>query len=124
MGRHSSIFGTDLNFDDHYQSSADFVRHMGYRRIDNLLLTIRSDESTSNPLFEDENESVDEEEGVANAVDGSESNPDPIWQSSPNGSEVALFSKQEHVQFESEPCGSDNNGLDNAPDLRSTIQNI
>ncbi|KAH1114922.1 hypothetical protein J1N35_008300 [Gossypium stocksii] len=47
-----------------HQSSADFDEHIRYKRIDDLLLTIGSDESTSNPLVEGDNESVAEEEGI------------------------------------------------------------
>ncbi|MBA0549533.1 hypothetical protein Golob_020558, partial [Gossypium lobatum] len=86
LGRHSSVSGTDLNFDGQYLS-----RHMGYRRIDDLLLLTETDKDTSNPLLEDDNKGIDEEEdtdeekdvgeeeGVANTIDEDELDPKPIW---------------------------------------------
>ncbi|KAK5771948.1 hypothetical protein PVK06_048204 [Gossypium arboreum] len=87
MGKHSSISGIDFNFDRHYQSGykrnsnldtyprhsvdvfdlnfSDFFEYMGYRRIDDLLLTIGSDKGTSKPLVENDNEYATEENGAA-----------------------------------------------------------
>ncbi|KAH1130362.1 hypothetical protein J1N35_001740 [Gossypium stocksii] len=123
MGRHSSFSDIDLNFSGHYRSGyernpnldtrarhsvgvfdfnfSDFAEHMGYRRTDNLLFTTGSDKGTSNPLVEDDNEGATKEEDTikeeeaADAVDGSELDPDRIRRFSPIDLEVTPFSELE-----------------------------
>lgn len=97
---------------------------MGYKRIDDLLLPMRIDKGTSNPLLEGYNEGVDEvedatdkehtseeegateeedarkEEEAADVVDVEESDPKPIRQHGQDGSEVALFFELKLVPME------------------------
>ncbi|KAK5833757.1 hypothetical protein PVK06_017612 [Gossypium arboreum] len=66
------------------QSDAEFSKYMGYKRTNDLLPTIKSNEGVSNLFVEDDNEGINDvedatkEEGVADIVDGSESDPGPI----------------------------------------------
>ncbi|KAK5771408.1 hypothetical protein PVK06_047611 [Gossypium arboreum] len=46
------------------QSSVDFIKHLGYRRTDDLLPIIRSDEDTLNALVDDDNEGTDLEKDL------------------------------------------------------------
>ncbi|KAH1091603.1 hypothetical protein J1N35_018860 [Gossypium stocksii] len=67
-----------------WQSVGDFDLNMGYKRIDDLVLTFGAGEGTSNHLDENENEDVVEEEDpcanerVADVVHKSESSLDQI----------------------------------------------
>ncbi|MBA0705097.1 hypothetical protein Golax_017311, partial [Gossypium laxum] len=94
LGRHSSVSGTDLNFGGQYlsrlmsrggssyterssmytehQTNSFFGRHMGYRRIDDLLLLTETGKGTSNPLLEDDNKGIDEEEDAVEEKDTGE----------------------------------------------------
>ncbi|KAH1121307.1 hypothetical protein J1N35_004467, partial [Gossypium stocksii] len=120
MGRHSSVFEIDggntytegLSTYTGSQSAADFIRYLGYKRTDDLLPTIGSDESTSNPLIEDDNKGTDKEEDASKkeettyVFDRLESDHEPTRQSS----------LDVQVPTEPKPYGSDEDDLDNALD--------
>lgn len=63
---------------------------MGYKRTDDLLLSMGANEGTSNTMLEGDNERANEEGdvsgegGVANANKEEESEPEPIRQRGPN----------------------------------------
>ncbi|MBA0847010.1 hypothetical protein Goshw_011090, partial [Gossypium schwendimanii] len=127
LGRHSSVSGTDLNFGGQYlsrssytegssmytehQTNSFFGRHMGYRRIDDLLLLTETGKGTSNPLLEDDNKGIDEEEdaveekdtgeeeGAVNAIDEDELDPKPICKTVDNG-RMEDFCVQQNVQLD------------------------
>ncbi|KAH1090007.1 hypothetical protein J1N35_017264 [Gossypium stocksii] len=86
-----------------HQIDTNFRGHMGYRRIDDLLLSMKTDEG--------------EEQETTDVADVEESDLEPIWQCEPDGSNVALFFELEPVLMEPEPYESDDDSLDNAPDL-------
>ncbi|KAH1073289.1 hypothetical protein J1N35_025617 [Gossypium stocksii] len=49
-----------------HQTDSFFYGHMGYRGINNLILSMGIDEGTSNSLLEGDNEGVDEEKDAVN----------------------------------------------------------
>ncbi|KAH1031692.1 hypothetical protein J1N35_043866 [Gossypium stocksii] len=77
--------------DDYTQTCLQSTeKHMGYRRIDDLLLSMGTSEGTLNPILECDNEGIDEEkdavkerdageeEGTTDTVDREESDLEPI----------------------------------------------
>ncbi|KAK5836511.1 hypothetical protein PVK06_012303 [Gossypium arboreum] len=117
----NSYTGRSSTYTDH-QLEDYSSGHMGYKRINDLFLSIRVDEGMPNTVLEGDNEGADKErdagegEGVANVNEEEEAKPELFWQHSLDGSEMALFFKPDPVTIESKPCESDDDTSDNASD--------